>query len=226
MKIELLNGWAGIGGNTHKLDRNKYNITHVEINQEIAQANQKLHPKDTVIQSDAKQFLVENYQDFDYIWASPPCPSHSSIAKAGAKNGQYSAKMPDMSLYSVIIFLDEYFEGDWTVENVKPFYERLDEQERQKADSMQRVIPPAEDSNRHLFWSSHEVPQTSVPRSGFNKKNNEELMDWLGIRVHRSFETVEKRKVLRNCVHPEIGKAIVESRNVRQSSLAEAVQCE
>jgi len=217
---EILNAWAGIGGNTHNWNRDKYNITHIEINQEIAEANAQLHPNDTVIQTDAKQFLVENYQDFDYIWASPPCPSHSSIAKAGAKNGQYNAKIPDMNLYGVIIFLDEYFESDWTVENVQPYYDRLDKQEREKQEAKQTVIPPAKKTSRHLFWSSHEIPETSVPRSGFNKKNNQEIMDWLGIQVEKSFDTVEKRKVLRNCVHPGIGEAILKSRKVKQQKLS------
>jgi len=217
---EVLNAWAGIGANTHNWNRDKYNITHIEINEEIAEANTELHPNDTVIQTDAKQFLVENYQDFDYIWASPPCPSHSSIAKAGAKNGQYNAKIPDMNLYGVIIFLDEYFEGDWTVENVQPFYERLDKQEREKAEAKQTVIPPAQKTSRHLFWSSHEISETSVPRSGFNKKNNQEIMDWLGIQVDNSFDTVEKRKVLRNCVHPKIGEAILNSRKVKQQKFS------
>jgi len=215
----LLNAYAGIGGNTWNLDRNKYNITHVEWNEEIAQANRELNPLDKVIQADAKDFLQLNYQDYDYIWASPPCPSHSSIAKAGAKNGQYNAKMPDMDLYSIIIFLDEYFEGQWTVENVQPFYERLDKQEREKARRRQTVIPPASKSSRHLFWSSHEIPETSVKRSGFNKKNNKEILEWLGIEVDQKFDSVEKRKVLRNCVHPKIGEAIIQSRKVKQQKL-------
>jgi len=217
---EVLNAWAGIGGNTHNWNRDKYNVTHIEINEEIAEANRNLHPNDEVIESDAVEYIRRNYRKFDYIWASPPCPSHSSIGKAGAKNNQYLAKMPDMNLYSVIIFLNEYFEGNWTVENVKPFYKRLDKQEREKARARQTVIPAAQESSRHLFWSSHDVPETFISRSNLNQANNTELMDWLGIQLDRSFETVEKRKVLRNCVHPKIGEAILKSRKVKQQKLS------
>jgi len=219
--VKILNAWAGIGSNTHNWNRAKHNVTHVEINEEIAEANRQLHPNDEVVESDAVEYIRENYKEFDYIWASPPCPSHSSIAKAGAKNGQYLAKMPDMDLYSIIIFLNEYFEGDWTVENVKPFYTRLDEQEREMARARQTVIPKAQESSRHLFWSSHEIPQSFISRSNLNQANNRELMDWLGISVDMSFSSVEKRKVLRNCVHPSIGESILENRRTRQSRLAE-----
>lgn len=219
--MRVANLWAGIGGNTWNWDRSKHEVVHVELNEEIAQANRDLNPRDEVVVADAKKFLEENYSDFDYIWASPPCPSHASIRKAGAKNGQYSAKIPDMDLYGVIVFLDEFFEGGWTVENVNPFYERLDEQEKGRQEALRRVVPPAQECGRHLFWSSHEVPEVSLDASNFNQCNNSELMDWLGRSVPHSFDSVEKRKVLRNCVHPRIGEAVLECRNVKQQSLLE-----
>jgi len=217
--VKILNLYAGIGGNTWNLDRQKHDITHVEWNEEIAQANRELNPLDKVIIGDAKTFLELNYSDYDYIWASPPCPSHASIRKAGAKNGQYDAKVPDMDLYGIIIFLDEYFEGKWTVENVKPFYERLDEHEKKRQEALVKIIPPAQESSRHLFWSSHDIPETLITASNLNQANNSEMMEWLGIELNQNFETVEKRKVLRNCVHPEIGEAILKSRNERQENL-------
>lgn len=217
--MKILNLYAGIGGNTHNLDRSKHDITHVEWNEEIAQANRELHPLDKVVECDAKKFLEMNYKEYDYIWASPPCPSHASIRKAGAKNGQYDALVPDMDLYGIIIFLDEYFQGSWTVENVKPFYDRLDVQEKKRQDALVKIIPPAQVSSRHLFWSNHEVPNISIKPSNFNQANNSEMMEWLGIELDKSFDTVEKRKVLRNCVHPEIGESILKSRREKQTTL-------
>jgi DNA (cytosine-5)-methyltransferase 1 len=218
-KMKILNLYAGIGGNTHNIDRSKHDITHVEWNEEIAQANRELHPLDIVVEADAKKFLEMNYKEYDYIWASPPCPSHASIRKAGAKNGQYDALIPDMDLYGVIIFLDEYFEGNWTVENVKPFYNRLDEQEKERQEALVKIIPPAQESSRHLFWSNHEVPSISIKASSLNQANNSEMMEWLGIQLDQSFDTVEKRKILRNCVHPKIGKAILDACGTKQSTV-------
>lgn len=206
--MKILNLYAGIGGNSHNWDRDKHKVTHVEINEEIAEANKKLHPQDKVIQEDAINYLEQNHQVYDYIWASPPCPSHSSIRKAGAKNGQYSAKVPDMDLYGVIIFLDRIFVGDWAVENVEPYYEPLIERNLTK-------------TSRHFIWSNHTVPEVNLSTQNIHQGNNSEWVKWLGIpELHDySFQSVEKRKVLRNCVHPEIGEAILKSCNKKQTKL-------
>jgi len=217
----ICNAFGGVGANTHNWSRDKHDITHIEYNKEIARCNEQLHPEDTVVVEDAIIHLENNWDQYDYIWASPPCPSHSSIRKAGAKKGQYTAKMPDMDLYSVIVFLDEFFQGEFTVENVKPYYKRLDKQEREKIRNRQTVIPPASETSRHLFWSSHEVPEVRLPTQNIHHGNHSDMTEWLGIPELNdyTFQSVEKRKVLRNCVHPKIGEAILKSKNVKQQKL-------
>jgi DNA (cytosine-5)-methyltransferase 1 len=52
-------------------------------------------------------------------------------------------KYPDMKLYQEIIFLDNYFDGKYCVENVIPFYEPL---------------IPANKRDRHLYWTNFNLP--------------------------------------------------------------------
>ena len=70
--IKMLNCYAGIGGNVKLLDRNKVEITAVEINPKIAECYKKLFPQDNVIIGDAYEYLRQHFRKFDFIWCSPP----------------------------------------------------------------------------------------------------------------------------------------------------------
>ena len=74
--MKILNLYAGVGGN-RKLWGGEHDITAVELDAQIAEVYADLYPNDTVIVGDAHEYLLENYMDFDFIWSSPPCPSHS-----------------------------------------------------------------------------------------------------------------------------------------------------
>ncbi|HEC40865.1 MAG TPA: DNA cytosine methyltransferase, partial [bacterium] len=74
--MKILNLYAGIGGN-RKLWGDKHEIIAIEIDPKIAAIYQDLFPNDKVIIADAHQYLLEHFKEFDFIWSSPPCPSHS-----------------------------------------------------------------------------------------------------------------------------------------------------
>ena len=82
--LKVLNLYAGIGGNRKLWEG--VEVTAVEINPEVSQIYQDHFPDDIVITGDAHQYLIEHYKEFDFIWSSPQCRSHSKFRKNIACN--------------------------------------------------------------------------------------------------------------------------------------------
>ena len=120
--MKILNLYACLGGNRY-LWGDDHEITAVEWDEELAKLYQERFPKDKVIVADAHQYLLDHYKEFDFIWSSPPCPTHSRARFA--RRNTTTAAYPDMKLYQEIIFLDKWFDGKYVVENVIPYYEPL-----------------------------------------------------------------------------------------------------
>lgn len=143
----VLNLYAGIGGN-RKLWEN-VEVTAVENEQYIADVYKQLYPNDTVIVADAHQYLLDHFQEFDFIWSSPPCPSHSRLSNASKGWGIY--RYPDMKLYEEILFLQQFYKGNYVIENVIPYYTPL--------------IKPVAELDRHLFWSNRHISKSKGGRT-------------------------------------------------------------
>ena len=111
--MKILNLYAGIGGN-RKLWGDEHEITAVENDPEIAEIYRTLYPKDILIIGDAHQYLLDHYQEYDFIWTSPPCPTHSRSRFWGMNRG-YKPVYPDMKLYEEILLLQHYFKGKYVV---------------------------------------------------------------------------------------------------------------
>ena len=116
--MKILNLYAGIGGN-RKLWEN-VEVTAIENNPEIAKVYQSFFPEDKVIVGDAHEYLLKHFKEFDFIWSSPPCQSHSCCNFF--LKGQGIFRYPDMKLYEEIIFLKTFCKAKWVVENVVPYY--------------------------------------------------------------------------------------------------------
>jgi len=149
--MKVLNLYAGIGGN-RKLWEGDIVVTAIEINQEIAKIYQDFFPQDKVVIADAHQYLLEHYKEFDFIWSSPPCPSHSRTNYFLKSKG--IIRYPDLRLYEEIIFLQNYFKGKWVVENVIPYYKPL-------------INPQI--IGRHCFWANFNIPIISQPKDDIGK---------------------------------------------------------
>lgn len=197
---KILNLYAGLGGNRKKWDDDLFEVTSVELEPNIAEVYKKLYPQDTLIIGDAHQYLLDHYEEFDIVWSSPPCQTHSKMMKATRhKKNRYS----DMSLYQEIIFLQHFFKGKWIVENVKPYYEPL--------------IKPTKVIGRHYIWSNFEIGDFDLPNiKGFITKGTvaetQHLKDWLGIQYEGNLYYKGNHcpgQVLRNCVHPDMGEHII-----------------
>ncbi len=134
--MKILNLYAGIGGN-RKLWGDEHEITAVELNADIAKIYQDFFPSDTVIVGDAHQYLLDHYKEFDFIWSSPPCPTHSRMSNINSALGR--TKYADMGLYQEIILLKHRFDGLWCIENVISYYDPL--------------IEPKKVGN-HYYWAN------------------------------------------------------------------------
>lgn len=119
-KIKILNGFAGIGGTRWLWNDNEIDVTAIEYEQYIANEYKRTFPNDEVIVTDLYQYLLEHYKEYDVIFLSPSCTSHSKLQKIQKKK-----KYPDFKLYELIVFLQEHFKGKWVVENVEPYYDYL-----------------------------------------------------------------------------------------------------
>lgn len=197
--MNVLNLYAGIGGNRKLWDAT---VTAVERQKDIAAAYKSQYPNDTVIVGDAHEYLVENFNRFDFVWSSPPCQSHSKMDRANYRN---KPRYADLRLYEEIIFLQTYHKGKWVVENVVPYYTP--------------PIPPTSRVGRHLFWSNFQFTVRDVARpAGFIASNGQATADdlkaWLGLDYEGNIYYENNHcpaQVLRNCVHPEIGAQIFEA---------------
>lgn len=184
--MKVLNLYAGLGGN-RKL-WNNCEVTAVEINPEIADLYKKKYPDDNIIVRDAHEYLLKHLQDgWDFIWASPPCPSHSRINT----DGQQKPRYPDMKLYQEIILLsNNWYKGKWCIENVIPYYTPL--------------IPPTTKLGRHLFWSNFKIPfkklKKEKPLDQQTGANGRYGFNLRGVKIDHS-----KNKILRNLIDPELG---------------------
>lgn len=194
--IRYLNLYGGLGGNALKISRTNVKVTAVENNPKIAAIYVENNPEDEVIVGDAHEYLLRNHQDYDFIWSSPPCQSHSRMMKATRHDVR---KYPDMTLYQEIIFLQHFFKGKWIVENVKPYYEPL--------------INPTIEMGRHLIWSNFDISPFEIPKfanliNSTTVKAAEDLKKWLGIKYEGNLYTDGNHhptQALRNCVHPDMG---------------------
>jgi DNA (cytosine-5)-methyltransferase 1 len=192
--MRILNLYAGIGGN-RKLWGDEHQITAVEYDQATADVYSSYFPNDVMIVADAHEYLLKHYKEFDFIWSSPPCPTHSDIRRCGVHAGQYEALYPDMALYQEIILLKNFapIETKFLVENVKPYYTPL--------------INPDVIIHRHLYWCNFNIPVFEVT----DERKHSDITGYgsvYGFDIQQS-KIKDKRKALRNMVDPDIGLHIL-----------------
>jgi DNA (cytosine-5)-methyltransferase 1 len=186
--MKILNLYCGIGGN-RTLWGDEHHIVAVENNPEIARVYKEKFPNDEVIVADAHQFLLDNFDQFDFIWSSPPCPTHSRMRLNHKKK-----VFPDMKLYQEIILLKHSFKGKFVIENVIPYYEPL--------------IKPSVKIQRHCFWSNFKIDEMKLNGCNVGKATKETLSEHHNIPIP---ECKNQRLLLRNCVYPPLGLHILKS---------------
>ena len=209
--MKILNLYACLGGNRYKWDEvTDVKVTAVELDPEAARLYQERFPNDTVIVADAHQYLLDHYKEFDFIWSSPPCPTHSRINYSKKNRTNEQLKYPDMKLYEEIIFLDNFFNGKYCIENVIPYYEPL---------------MPAKKRGRHLYWTNFHLPNVLSLRKTIVSSNMNEASrikhgsgsDVKRLSTFHDYDftkyngTQRQDKMARNLVDYEAGRTILET---------------
>ena len=190
--VKILNLYAGIGGN-RKLWGDEHEVTVVENNPDIAKVYQELFPNDKVIVGDAHQYLLDHYEEFDFIWSSPPCPTHSRMRLLCHEQEGKTTPYPDMMLYQEIIFLKHWFKGKWVVENVISYYEPL--------------IKPHKVGN-HYYWSNFIISQYREDKRMIIRMNTDDIIINKSAKFGFNLEGFDvskslKVKMLNNAVEPK-----------------------
>ena len=211
--MKILNLYACLGGNRYKWDEvTDIEVTAVELDPECARLYQERFPNDTVIVADAHQYLLDHYKEFDFIWSSPPCPTHSRLVQSN-KN-KIKMKYPDMKLYEEILFLKHLYNGKFVIENVIPYYEPL---------------IPAQKRHRHLYWTNFNLPNILTNREVRISTGTKEVQNLCKFHDFDFYKYKGKQptnKIARNLVDYEAGRTILETavgivrkQNVNQTEL-------
>lgn len=202
--MKVLNLYAGIGGNRKLWEG--VDVTAVENDKDIAEVYRSLFPEDEIIIADAHQYLLDHFREFDFIWSSPPCQTHSKTN--WFLHHQGIVRYPDMKLYQEIIFLQQWGRKlKWVVENVVGYYKPLIE---------------AKQIGRHYFWANFDITNIDIDYVQIGTMNRSaskdaqrkaiireaQIPELLDLHDLKDFKLKNKRQVLRNCVLPELGKHI------------------
>jgi len=212
--MKILNLYACLGGNRYKWNEVKEDIevTAVELDPEAARLYKERFPNDKVIVADAHQYLLDHYKEFDFIWSSPPCPTHSRLVQSN-KN-KIKMKYPDMKLYEEILLLKHLYNGKYVVENVIPYYEPL---------------IPSQKRHRHLYWTNFNLPNKLTNRearisTGTNEVKKLSVFHDYDFYKYKGSQRINK--MARNLVDYEAGKTIFETAlgiirksNIKQTEL-------
>ena len=191
--MKVLNLYAGIGGNRKLWDN--VEVTAVEIKPKIAEIYQDFFPDDNVIIGDAHQYLLDHYKEYDFIWSSPPCPTHSQLRKhALVTRGIVDPMYPDMRLYQEIIFLEHHFDGLYCVENVVGYYDPL-------------IRPQLR--GRHYFWSNFLIRDYVCEPGKIEEGTIDYWQEKTGFDLSK-YTGVSRRTLLRNCVDSKLANIILD----------------
>nr|WP_314541111.1 DNA cytosine methyltransferase [uncultured Campylobacter sp.] len=190
--MRILNLFAGLGGNRRLWDNvTDIRVTAVELDEAVAHAYAFRYPNDEIVIADAYDYAAKHYDEFDFIWASPPCQTHSKL-NFGNVRWKNSRKLPDFNLYSLITYLQKRCQTKWVVENVIPFYTPL--------------IAPNVLLGRHYFWCNFHIAKKDFkPKVAIA---DVKLGDFKDFDITAFKDIKNKRQILRNEVNYELGEYV------------------
>jgi len=208
--MRILNLYAGIGGNRAQWG-DDHEITAVELNPQVAAAYAQLWPADEVIVDDAHAYLLAHHADYEFVWSSPPCQTHTRMQhmRVKARHGE-APKYPSGALFEEVVFMANWSATPYAIENVVPYYPQW--------------IAGAQKVARHLYWASFDIP----PFRKWDERDTEENLRRVQIPELQALHGINldgiqlsnKRQVLRNCVPPAVGRHVLDAYLYRDAEAA------
>ena len=210
--MRILNLYAGLGGNRGSWDNHE--VTSVEFNPKIADMYCKRFPNDEVVIQDVFTFLRDknnNLDDYQFIWASPPCQSHSQLQMFNPSKDTRSPIPDTTSIYGLFTWLNYNFSHSYVIENVQPYY-----------------VPHQKQTvklGRHLFWANFPIKPKNFNQKfletirgdnpgSFSEEEYQFHVKRLKLSIisddlKKEFKGKKLRTVIRNCIDPRVGKYIL-----------------
>ena len=190
MVLKILDLFCGLGGTAKGFQRwldehsVEYEYIAVDINKEVLKVHRYFNPKSQVMQRDAYTFTDDELEEFDFIWASPPCQSHSRAQVI------WKRRKPDMRLYDLIRQLRRVGKP-FVVENVIPYYKP--------------PIPWNYRIDRHVLWTNLKLPPLveKIRRMALREMDIKELAEFhdIPLKYVRLLKRTDRRQALRNMVN-------------------------
>ncbi len=234
--LRILDLFCGVGGVARGFQKYllengiEFEYYAVDINDAILLAHRILNPHSVTLKRDAYSFTDHELRSYDFIWASPPCESHSRLMWIYNKNQPEKWEPPDKKLWQLIERL--YRLGiPFVVENVRPYYR-----------------PPMRPTSyvcRHALWSNLSIPPFDYSRINIDffehiKDDVHKLVEYhelngVAERIIKTIGGVRKaRDALRDMVHHrvsyEIAKRVIpqilDGRIYRQTHLTVSANVE
>ncbi len=196
-KIKILDLFCGIGGVAKGFQRYlleqgmSFEYYAVDVDPKVLRAHKKFNPLSNTILRDAYSFTDDELLEFDFIWASPPCETHSRLNFYNWGNPK-KYKEPDMRFYELIEMLYR-LNIPFVVENVEPYYKP--------------PIKPSVKVYRHVLWTNLSIRPFRVDLPNFSdvKDDVKSLTKYHGVPrdVVNTLGTARKaRSALRDMVNP------------------------
>lgn len=154
--LRILDLFCGIGGTAKGFQKwllendIDFEYVAVDIRYDVLEAHVTFNPYSTPVCRDAYTFSDKELERFDFIWASPPCETHSVV-------NYYLKRAPDMRLYRLIERLEKVG-VPYVVENVRTWYDP--------------PIKPRIKVYRHYLWSNLRLKDVKVKLPTFKKYYN------------------------------------------------------
>ena len=174
-----------------------WRVTAVEIDERVAAEYARRYPYDDVAVGDAHAFVISRAHEFDAVWTSPPCPTHSRLAVNVAKRKGVEPE-PDPRLWCEVEHLQK-LGGRYVVENVHTYYDP--------------PIAPDVVTRRHYYWTSGAPGlltwEHPLPVSGrMTGLTADAIAESYGLPKLPAGSVPDRRQAMRNAVTPREGLEI------------------